>query len=62
MLLAQAKIYRLKLTTTNGWRDFGHLEQRNSCVLFPIQIEKGPDSGIFARIVSCPPLENRLQR
>ena len=38
---------RLKSTTTNGWRDFGQLEQHKSSVLFPIQSEKSPDSGFF---------------
>ena len=38
---------RLKSTTTNGWRHFGQSEQRKSSVLFPIQSEKSPDSGLF---------------
>ena len=37
---------RLK-STTNGWRHFGQLEQVKSSVLFPIQSEKWPDSGVF---------------
>ena len=37
---------RLK-STTNGWRHFGQSEQRKSSVLFPIQSEKWPDSGVF---------------
>ena len=31
----------------NGWRYFGQLEQRKSSILFPIQSEKSPDSGLF---------------
>ena len=39
---------RLKSTTTNGWRHFGQSEQRKSSIFFPIQSERGPDSGFFA--------------
>ena len=39
--------FRLKSTTTNGWRHFGQSEQRKSSILFPIQSEKSPDSGFF---------------
>ena len=45
-----SKKCRLKSTTTNGWRHFGQLEQRKSSVLFPIQSEKGPDSGFFTEM------------
>ena len=38
---------RLKSTTTNGWRHFGHSKRRKSFVLFPIQSEKSPDSGFL---------------
>ena len=46
--LYASKNARLKSTTTNGWRHFGQSEQRKSSVLFPIQLEKSPDSDFFA--------------
>ena len=42
-----SKNAELKSTTTNGWRHFGQSKRRKSFVLFPIQSEKSPDSGIF---------------
>ena len=38
---------RLKSTTTNGWWHFGQSEHRKPSVLFPIQLERSPDSGFF---------------